>query len=102
MIADQLDVIAKIFLAGYIFSIACLNLVCYLISSFYQDKFHERTPRIVFLVAIFLSILTMVSTFIIEAYPAIIAIKATLAISTSIASVVSSLQLFATMKRVRK
>ncbi len=92
-----------IFLTGYIAAFAVLNLVAYLISSFYQKKFSQPSPRKGFLVAIALAIAYNAGLVAGRSPGAALAVTRLIALfASSIASAYSAVALYHTMKRARK
>lgn len=92
-----------LFLTGYIIFSSLLNLIALLISSFYQKKFSQESPKAGFIIAIALAML-FVGVIIFGKKGemiAQIAIVFTL-IGSSIASSLSILNLYLTMRKIRK
>ena len=91
--------IGRLLLAGYILCFAFFNLVAYLISSFYQKKFNQPSPRTGFLVAIALGALYAVSQFVPGTGGMAAAAKVILLFGASGTSAWSAATLYFTMKR---
>jgi polyferredoxin len=93
----------SILLCGYVMFYALMNILGLLISTFYKKKFNQPSPKIGFILAI---ILALVFIIIVQLPLKIIAfvpfVSALLLISSATASIVSTLFLFLTMRKVRK
>jgi hypothetical protein len=95
--------LGRLLLAGYVLAFVFLNLVALLISSFYQKKFDQPSPRAGFLVACGLALLyTITVLFAAPVYAPLAVVKVLLLFGASIASASSAVALYYTMKRVRK
>jgi hypothetical protein len=91
------------FLTGFIITFASLNLVAYLIASFYRKKFDPTAPRAGFLVAFIIIILYNASLFFsFDGNAAATVIKVLMLFGGSIASASTAASLYYTMKKVRK
>lgn len=90
-------------LTGYVLSFVFLNLVAFLISSFYRKKFEQPTLRAGFLTAMCLC-LVLSATLVAGggATGMLDIMKMLLALSAGIFSAWNSVSLYVTMKRVRK
>jgi hypothetical protein len=94
---------SALLLSGYVLTIIGLNLICYLISSFYQKKFGEASPRLGFMSAGALSVLLAVALWIpLGSASTTELVQVALLWSSGVLSAVNSVQLYYTMKRVRK
>ncbi len=92
-----------ILVAGYIVSVVFLNIVCYLISSFYQRKFSEYSPKAGFLFAAVIGLVVALSVPIFKNPSLIIAAAQTIGlISCAIAMALNVISLYYRMKRIRK
>jgi hypothetical protein len=90
-------------LTGFIISLMALNLIAYLISSFYRRKFNQPSPRNGFLAGTVLLLLYNLSLFTARpSLPAVAVAKVLLVYSGSIVSTASAVALYYTMKKVRK
>ena len=90
-------------LTGYILCFVFLNAITFLISSFYSNKFNQRSMRRGFLTAIILFLLFIPSLFITvgpERY--LLIFQITVLIIGSVMSLWNSVVLFQTMRKVRK
>jgi len=95
--------VGRIVLTGYVLAFIILNLVAFLISSFYQKKFGQSSPRAGFIAAIICAALYAAALFIAAGRsPAAVALKVLCLFAGAIASTWSSTTLYFTMKRVRK
>ncbi len=93
-----------VLLAAYVVCIGGLNLICFLISGFYQKKFGEYSPRIGFLIALLagaaLTILLLIDG---QGRLRVIQVGQIVAlVIAGAASVWNSASLYFTMKRIRK
>jgi hypothetical protein len=92
-----------VLLTGYIVAFIALNLVAYLIASFYCKKFEEPAPRGGFLAAIILMLLYGGSLYVGWSSRAMGAvINVLLLFSGSIASAATAASLYYIMRKVRK
>jgi hypothetical protein len=92
-----------VFHTGFIVTFAALNLVAYLISSFYRKKFDPSAPRAGFMAAFVIVIVYNVSLFFpTTGNPAVIIMRVLLLFSGGIASASTAASLYYTMKKVRK
>jgi polyferredoxin len=93
----------SLLLCGYVVFFILMNILGLLISSFYKKKFNQPSPKIGFFLAIvfalvFIVVIQMPSKTIVF----IQLISTLLLISSATASIVSTLFLFLTMRKVRK
>jgi hypothetical protein len=99
----SIGTVDAVLLASYILCFVFFNLLAYLISSFYQKKFGENSPRSGFLAAIVLALAYTGSLFAsTEVYAGMAAARIFLLFGTALASAWSAISLYFTMKRVRK
>jgi hypothetical protein len=95
--------ISRLFLTGYILAFIILNLVAYLISSFYQKKFDQPSPRNGFIAAIACAIVYAATVFIsVPIFRLLARVQVFSLLIGSTASIWSAMALYYTMKRVRK
>lgn len=93
----------RFLLAGYIAAVVLLNFTLYLISVFYRKKLGQNSPRLGFVAGIFFALAYAVTVFIsTEKQNAILFVQSFLAIVSGFSSVVGSIGLFLTMRKVRK
>jgi hypothetical protein len=99
----ELPAMELIIHSGYIAAFAGLNLVAYLISSFYRKKFDPSAPRAGFMAAFVIVIVYNASLFFPHtANPVIIITRVFLLFFGGIASASTAASLYYTMKKVRK
>lgn len=90
-------------LIGYILFNISLNMLALLISSFYQKKFNQPSPKSGFFSAISLSVIFIVLLFVPQKPSITVQIFSMLSLTGSgITSIYSVLYLFFTMRKVRK
>ncbi len=93
----------NILLAGYVFSGSLLNIVALFISSFYQHRLRQSSPQTGFVIAIVLSFIYIFLLFFDTSGSIVASIVSAIALlGYGIASSVSILRLFFTMRSVRK
>jgi len=93
-----------ILMTGCILSFAMLNLIAYLISSFYRKKFDPSAPRAGFMIALVLALIYNASilTGYGGRYAAVAVLKVLLVFGSSLASAATAASLYYAMKKVRK
>lgn len=92
-----------LFLTGYVLCFVFLNVITFLISSFYSNKFNQQSMRFGFLVAIVLFLLFIPSLYItIGKQGYIVIVQISILAIGSAASIWNCVVLFLTMKKVRK
>jgi D-alanyl-lipoteichoic acid acyltransferase DltB (MBOAT superfamily) len=90
-------------LVVYVLAIVCLNLIAYLISNFYRKKFNQSAPWFGFLATVILGLAIVASQlFRADNAPTVEHVQNALLIAASIASLVSAIGLYITMRKVRK
>ncbi len=90
-------------LAAYAALVAGLNVFCYLIATFYQQKFKEHSPRAGFLgAAIAGAVLAVTLGLFHEDSSTLTLLRVFLVSAGGVASAWNSVSLYYTMKRVRK
>jgi ABC-type Fe3+-siderophore transport system permease subunit len=90
-------------LAGYIVFNMALNTVALFISLFYQRKINQPAPKTGFILSLVLALIFITLVFTNQKPSTPIHIIETVALlGSSIASIISVMQLFLTMKKVRK
>ena len=97
----------KVFCAGYLLAVACINLNLYLISAFYQKKFNQVSPRAGFIVSIVLTIIFVSSFFFSDPgqtaeWGHLRIARLILLLGSAVASGWSSAALYITMRKPRK
>jgi len=95
---------ARILLVGYILAFVCLNFLMFVISSFYMKKIGQKSPRMGFVFAIILALGyagSMLVSFN-HGSTSMRFIRFILIILCAVVSAISSLNLFFTMRKVRK
>lgn len=95
---------ARILLAGYILAVICLNFLMFVISSFYMKKIGQKSPRSGFIIAILLALCYAGSILVsFNRHPDTAGlVQFVLIILCAAVSAISSLNLFFTMRKVRK
>ncbi|MBD3393643.1 MAG: hypothetical protein GF418_16080 [Chitinivibrionales bacterium] len=94
---------SRLLLTGYVLAFVFLNLLAYLISSFYQKKFDQPSPRTGFILAVALAVLYIACLFLGSGAPRGWRVVQMLVLfGSAIASASSAMALYYTMKRVRK
>jgi len=91
-------------LAVYAAALMGLSFLALLISSFYRRKFHQRSPRLGFVLTLVLGALFLASyAFVRDGwFAAARAIQAYLLLGCGVASMYGALGLYFTMKKIRK
>lgn len=90
-------------IAVYVFAMAALNCILYLIASFYQKKFNTQAWASGFILSLFLELLFLVSLLFGPGMHRVFdLIQAFLFAGSAIASVLCSLNLFFIMRQVKK
>jgi uncharacterized membrane protein YoaK (UPF0700 family) len=98
-----LDSVHTTLFAVYVFVFTCINFISYLISHFYQKKFNQPSPRLGFLTAIFLALLSLVCILLRDRGPKTCSIILSILLTGSaIAATWSSVYLYTLMSKVRK
>lgn len=93
----------SLLLCGYVVFFILMNILGLLISSFYKKKFNQPSPKIGFSLAIVFAFVLIVVIQLPSTTIAFIQLISTLLlISSATASIVSTLFLFLTMRKVRK
>jgi polyferredoxin len=93
----------SLLLCGYVVFFTLMNILGLLISSFYKKKFNQPSPKIGFILAfIFALVFVVVIQLPSKNIVFIQYISTLLLISSATASIVSTLFLFLTMRKVRK
>jgi uncharacterized membrane protein YoaK (UPF0700 family) len=93
----------SLLLCGYVMFYVLMNILGLLISSFYKKKFNQPSPKIGFILAIILALVFIVVVQLPSKTMVFIQhISTLLLISSATASIVSTLFLFLTMRKVRK
>lgn len=91
-----------IILSGYIIFSSCLNVMALLISAFYQKRLHQPSPKMAFIISIFLSILFTISIILENMGIAQLQIASSLLLSgSSLSSAIGILNLFFSMRKTR-
>jgi hypothetical protein len=90
-------------LAVYVLTIQGINLITLLIADFYQKKFEQPSPRLGFLISIFLGIAIILSIpFYGTALSTITFVQSYMLAACASLSLYSTISLHFTMRRVRK
>jgi hypothetical protein len=93
----------SILLCGYVMFYTLMNILGLFISTFYEKKFNQPSPKIGFILAIILALVFIVVVQLPSKTIVFIQLLITLLlISSATASIVSTLFLFLTMRKVRK
>ena len=95
--------IDNLLLTGYVISSSLLNVVALFISSFYQHRLHQSSPRAGFVIAVIFSLLYIALLFFGTSGSVLTAVLSVISLlGYGIASSYSILMLFFTMRSVRK
>jgi hypothetical protein len=95
--------LADALLAGYVLCALCLNCIMFLVSSFYQRKFRQVSPRAGFMITILLGALFIGTIFFRDGSAQLRAVvQSLLLLVGSITSGFNSIALYSTMKKVSK
>ena len=95
--------VENLLLAGYVFSSSLLNIIALFISSFYQHRLHQSSPKAGFVVAIILSFIYIALLFFGTPGSVVAGVVSVVSLlGYGIASSYSILMLFFTMRSVRK
>ncbi len=93
----------SLLLCGYVMFFILMNILGLLISSFYKKKFNQPSPKIGFILAVIIAfVLIVVIQLPSKTMVFIQLISSFLLVSSATASIVSTLFLFLTMRKVRK
>lgn len=99
---SAINSIEFIFIAGYVAFGSVLNLIALLISAFNQKKFNQSSPKTGFIIAITLAVIFIIILFSGFQNSMTMQIALILALlGSSIASILSIINLFFTMRKVR-
>ena len=103
MNAPASESVYSVLVAVYILTVLGLNFITFLISDFYRKKFNQPSPRTGFIAAIILGLLLAGSLFFgtRESVTARV-VQALLLTGCSVSSMISSVNLYLTMRKVRK